>query len=55
MFGWEANTNHTGDFLRGVHALHNAVENFHYHIHEGPHGHHVESVIDFLGLHLSGP
>ena len=54
-FGWEASTNHTGDFLRGVYALHNAEENFHYHVHEGSHGYHVESVIDFLELHLSGP
>ena len=48
IFGWEANTNHTGNFLKNVYVLHGAKDNFYYHVHDGIHKYHVESIIDFL-------
>ena len=51
-FGWEANTNHTGNFLRDVYRLHDAEENLYYYVHDGEHEYHVDTVIDFLGIHI---
>lgn len=51
-YGWEASTNHTGDFLMKVYALHNAADNFYYHVHDGAHQYHIETVIDFLETHV---
>ncbi len=52
MLGWEANTNHTGNFLKNVYGLHGAEDNLYYHVHDGIHEYHVESVIDFLKTHI---
>ncbi len=52
IYGWEANTNHTGDFLKSVYDMHEASDNFYYYPHDGAHEYHVESVIDFLGRHV---
>ena len=51
-FGWEARTDHTGNFLKDVYRLHGAEDSFYYYAHDGIHEYHVESVIDFLRIHL---
>ena len=48
----EANTNHTGNFLRDVYRLHDAEKNLYYYVHDGEHEYHVDTVIDFLGTHI---
>ena len=52
IFKWEADTNTTGNFLGQVYSLHGAEGNFYYKVHDGIHGYHVESVIDFLSRHM---
>ena len=51
-FWWEANTNHTGNFLRDVYRLHDAEKNLYYYVHDGEHEYRVDTVIDFLGTHI---
>lgn len=51
-FRWEAESGYTGSFLADVYWLHNASGNLYYMAHDGPHQYHVDSVLDFLDMHL---
>ena len=52
LFGWEAQTGYTGNFLNDVYELHDAKNNFYYHVHDSTHAYHIPTVIDFLSNHM---
>ena len=52
LLGWEAQTGYRGNFLNDVYALHDAKNNFYYHVHDFEHAYHIPTVIDFLSNHM---
>jgi len=48
LWGWEAKTNYSGELLKRVYEILDADYNLFYVVHEGDHGYHVPSVLEFL-------
>lgn len=48
FLGWEAKTNYSGEILKRVYEILDADHNLFYVVHEGKHGYHVQSVLEFL-------